>query len=223
MATYQPVRRRPRKTRRRSRRLPSMHWGWYVTIPTALYVAIKTWPVQTGAILAVLATATILNVARPARLTGLFNRIQRIAALMPARRAIPSTRTLARFQKMHPARFEHAIADLAKEDRTAVHSADPQGGANDRGADVLVRLHDGRRILIQCKRYTGKNKVNSQDVQKVNGTWRDIHGCDLAVIVTTTGFTRDAIDTNLMLPTPLRLIDGNALVTWANGGQPPWN
>ncbi|MFI2620378.1 restriction endonuclease [Streptomyces sp. NPDC018584] len=215
MATYQPVRRRTRKTRRCGYRLPNLHWGWYVAAPIALYIAAKTWPVPVLGALISLAALLILKAVRPA---SLFSRLDRLRA---RRRALPRTnRTLARFQSMQPTRFERAIADLANED-DAVHSAIPQGGSNDRGADVLVHMRDGRRILIQCKRYTGTNKVTSDDVQKVNGTWRDIHGCDAAVIVTTTGFTRSAIDTNLMLRTRLRLVDGANLALWANGGPSP--
>ncbi|MGV2914716.1 restriction endonuclease [Streptomyces alfalfae] len=217
MATYQPVR-RTRKTRRRGYRLPNLHWGWYAAAPIALYIAAKTWPVPVIGTLVCLAALLILKAVRPTRLAGLFSRLDRLHA---RRRALPRTnRTLARFQSMQPTRFERAIADLANED-DAVHSAIAQGGSNDRGADVLVHMRDGRRILIQCKRYTGTNKVTSDDVQKVNGTWRDIHGCDAAVIVTTTGFTRSAIDTNLMLHTRLRLVDGTNLALWANGGPSP--
>ncbi|MEW2393055.1 restriction endonuclease [Streptomyces venezuelae] len=213
MATYQPARRKSRRPR-----LRDLHWGWYITIPAALYAAARAWPVPVICVLVLLAAFLILEAVGPARLYGL---CARLAILAGGRRAQPRNgRTLAQFRGMHPTRFEHAIAELAEED-DAVHRAFPQGGANDRGADVLVHMHDGRRILIQCKRYTGTNKVTSDDVQKVNGTWRDIHRCDAAVIVTTTGFTRSAVQTNNMLRTPLRLVDGPNLALWASGGPSP--
>lgn len=215
MATYQPARRRTRKIRRL--RLRHIHPGWYIAVPIALYAAARTWPIPFLCTVTAIAALLILNAVRPARLTALLSRLRHLTG----RRTQNLThKTLTRYQKMPPTRFEQAIADLATRDE-AVHSATPQGGANDRGADVLVHMHDGRRILIQCKRYTGKNKVTSDDVQKVNGTWRDIHRCDAAVIVTTTGFTRSALETNAMLRTRLRLVDGNNLALWTHGGPSP--
>ncbi|KRB68059.1 hypothetical protein ASE03_29330 [Kitasatospora sp. Root187] len=58
------------------------------------------------------------------------------------------------------------------------------GGAGDLAADVLATTPTGKRILIQAKRYGSRTFVGSQDVQKVNGTYRDVHRCDLAVVVT---------------------------------------
>jgi restriction system protein len=122
---------------------------------------------------------------------------------------------------MNPAQFEQAIAELAREHPT-VHTAMAVGQANDRGADVLITLVDGRRILIQCKKYRPGNNVGSETIQTINGVYQDIHHCHAAAIVTTAGFTRAAVDTNAMLPTPIRLINGDALVQWANGGHAPW-
>lgn len=59
-------------------------------------------------------------------------------------------------------------------------------------ADVLAATPAGQRILIQAKRYGPRTFVGSQDVQKVNGTYRDVHRCDLAVVVTTSAFTKAA-------------------------------
>lgn len=117
--------------------------------------------------------------------------------------------------------FEYAIAELARQHPT-VHSAHRVGGANDRGADVIATLHDGRRILIQAKHYRSGHNVGSDTIQLINGVYRDIHHCDHAVIVTTAGFTASAIQTNALLPAPIRLIDGHALERWANGGPTPW-
>lgn len=219
MVSLNPPTRRPRPARGRA--LRNLPWTWYLTGAVILIVAVKTWPVLILVALAVAAMAVILNAIGPDRLAGLFTRIDRRGVRCPAFLR-GAARPLTLFEGMSPSHFEHAIAQLSAESPD-VRSASVHGGANDRGRDVLVRLDDGRRILIQCKRYTGTNKVTSQDVQKLNGTWRDIHRCDLAVIVTTSGFTRSAIDTNLLLPTPIRLIDGTGLTAWATGGPAPWN
>jgi restriction system protein len=66
------------------------------------------------------------------------------------------------------------------------------GGANDLGADVIATTPDGRRIVIQAKRYQRHRTVGSQAVQVVNGTYQHQHGAHLAAIVTTATFTKPA-------------------------------
>lgn len=205
-------------TRTRRRRLPRLGWGW-AGVAIVILGAVRTWPIWTALAISLPAGAVIVRAIRPRRLNRLWGLLDRAAA---RRRTLPNRgRTLDTFQHMRPDQFEHAIAELAQEHPT-VHRAHVVGGANDRGADVLVDLKDGRRILIQCKRYRNGNNVTSEDVQKTNGTYRDIHHCDQAVIVTTARFTWSAIETNAMLPQQIRLIDGGALVLWANGGPTPW-
>lgn len=223
-ATHHPARRtrRPRTRSARPRGL-RLGWGWVFAVLVMVGIA-KTWPLYTALTVILLSGGLILRAIRPARLVRLWNGLDSLA---DRRRALPATgrgtRTLQQFLAMHPDRFEQAIADLALEDRDRVHSAQRVGGANDRGADVLVQLKDGRRVMIQCKRYRSGNNVTSEDVQKTNGTYRDIHNCHSAVIVTTAAFTRDAFHTNTLLPQPIRLIDGTALTAWANGHTPaPW-
>ncbi|MFD8384225.1 restriction endonuclease [Streptomyces sp. NPDC059679] len=215
-----------RTARRRATRLHLSLTGWTLTL-FAIYVCARTWPIQTASTAIALALAGTVTVRRSSRARRIRGR-GRFPIALPARlvRRIPRTRApratdLADYLALDPADFEHAIARLALRD-PHVRSATPQGGSDDRGLDVLVRLHGGRRILIQCKRYGPRNRVTSEDVQKTNGTYRDIHGCDLAVIVTTSGYTRSAFQTNTMLARPLLLVDGQALMAWTAGGPPPW-
>ncbi|MFB7393564.1 restriction endonuclease [Streptomyces sp. NPDC056191] len=51
---------------------------------------------------------------------------------------------------------------------------------------------DGRRLVIQCKRYRDSNKVGSQDLQRFGGTCFTVHGADVAAVVTTSTFTKPA-------------------------------
>lgn len=214
---------RPRARRRIRARLRRLHWGWKVTALLVAAAAIRTWTTQILTAL-VVTTAIGITVAALYGRHSLRTRIRRTNGQLA--RWIPRPRVaqhadLADYLALDPTAFEHAIADLALRD-PAVRSAIPQGGSNDRGLDVLVGLRDGRRILIQCKRYGPRRNVNSEDVQKTNGTYRDIHHCALAVIVTTSGYTRDAIQTNTMLANQLLLVDGPALAAWTAGGPPPW-
>lgn len=212
---------RTRKTSTRPHhrlRLPRLGWGWTIVALTAYGVA-KTWPILTSLTIALIGALLILRAIRPRRLAPLLNRIGTISLHRPA---LPNRRTLEQFHRMTPTRFEQAIAELAAEHPDVAH-AKAVGQANDRGADVLVTLHNGRRILIQCKHYKPGNNVGSDTVQTINGVYRDIHHCHTAAVVTTAGYTRAAYETTAMLPQPIRLIDGIALTAWANGtGPTPW-
>jgi len=139
----------------------------------------------------------------------------------PLRPRTPAAGGLAQYRAMAPTAFEDAIAALARRSPD-VARATRAGGSNDRALDVLVQLRDGRRILIQCKRYTGN--VGAPALYQVNGTYRSTHRCQMAVVVTTAGFTRSALEWNASLPRAerLRLVDGPALMAWARGGPPPW-
>ncbi|WP_329376064.1 restriction endonuclease [Streptomyces sp. NBC_01483] len=219
-ATHSTVRRTRRPARsRRQYRLPRLGWWWGGVTLIGMGVA-KTWPALTIAAVALTGIILILRAVRPRRLTRILERISIPTLYRPALPA-RGRRTLDAFHRMTPARFEQAIAELAQNDPDVLQAI-AVGQANDRGMDVHVHLTDGRRILIQCKHHEPSNNVGSPVVQTINGVYRDIHHCHEAAIVTTAGFTRAAIETNTMLPRPIRLINGDALVQWANGGLPPW-
>jgi restriction system protein len=214
--------RRTRKTSTRPvrrRQLPRLGWGW-AGVAIVVFGIAKTWPLYTAIAVVLLAVGLVIAARQPA---WLGRATRRLPAIHFNRTRLPARghRTLDAFHRMTPARFEHAIAELALEDHN-VHSAQQVGQANDRGADVIVHMRDGRRILVQCKKYRPGNNVGSETIQTINGVYRDIHGCHQAVIVTTAGYTRSAADTNAMLHHPIRLVDGPQLEAWANGGRPPW-
>lgn len=214
-----------RRTRRtptrpqRTIRLPRLGWGWIAVALTIIVIA-KTWPLYTAITVVLTAVGLITAARQPAWLQHAASRLPTITL---HRTHLPNRghRTLTTLQRLNPTHFENAIAELALED-PSVHTATRVGGTNDRGADVIAHLYDGRRILIQCKRYRTGHNVGSDTVQTINGVYRDIHHCHQAVIVTTAHFTPAAYDTNARLPHPIRLIDGPALTAWANGGPPPW-
>lgn len=219
-----PRKPRPRVTRRPARRrraLPANPGYWALGIAAGGYLAVKTWPVQSVIVLILLAATAVTAVVGPARARRVLAGVGRAVERRPALPR-PGTRTIAEFQRMSPAHFEQAIAELAAE-HPSVASAAVVGGSNDRGMDVRVKLANGTDVLIQCKRYRLGNNVTSEEVMKVNGTYRDIHRCQQAAIVTTSDFTRSAYDTSGMLQQRIRLIPGEDLLAWANGGTPPWN
>jgi restriction system protein len=203
----------------RYRRLPRLTPTTWALTTGGLLIATITWPWLVGSLTAVTAVALITRAIRPARLNPLWRTLDLIAE---HRRTLPTgPRTLHHFQRLTPTGFERAIAELALE-HPDIHSAAHTGGSGDNGADVLLQHIDGTRTLIQTKLYRPGNNVGSDTIHTTNGVYRDLHGCQRAVIVTTAGYTKSALDTNMRLPQPIRLVDGPALVAWANGAIPPW-
>ncbi|MFE6721312.1 restriction endonuclease [Streptomyces albidoflavus] len=123
------------------------------------------------------------------------------------------------FAALDPDTFEEAVAALCRRDGCA--DAETAGGAGDLGADVLATAPDGRRVVIQCKRYGPENKVGSQDLQRFGGTCWSVHGAQLAVLVTTSEFTAPAEE--YAEASGIRCVDGTELTAWAEGtGPAPW-
>ncbi|MFF1298157.1 MULTISPECIES: restriction endonuclease [unclassified Streptomyces] len=216
--------RRTRKTstrRARRHRLPTIGIGAAAITLLVLYAAIRTWPVQAGVLAVLIAAVAIARAIRPARLNRLWRGVDWIAE---RRRALPARgrRTLNAFHRMTPDGFEKAIAELALE-HPHVHTATHAGRTADRGVDVLVTLHTGHRILIQCKRYTpGKTNVGGPTIRETVGSVIAAN-CHAGAIITTSGFTAEAYATNGTLGhNALALVTGDNLVEWANGGRAPW-
>ncbi|GAA2450935.1 restriction endonuclease [Streptomyces macrosporus] len=120
---------------------------------------------------------------------------------------------------MAPEEFERAIAALCERD--GCRDVEVVGGAGDLGADVLATAPDGRRVVVQCKRYGETNKVGSQDVQRFGGTCWTVHGAQVAAVVTTSGFTAPAVE--YAERCGIVCVDRAALAAWSDGtGPPPW-
>ncbi len=111
--------------------------------------------------------------------------------------------------------FEQFVARLMRE--SGCRSVRVSGGSGDMGADVTGRAPDGRRVVVQCKRYTGP--LGSPHVQRFAGTARDIHGADVALLVTTGHPTRQAVD--VARRCRITLVDRAALARWVTTGIPP--
>lgn len=205
--------RRPCGKAARRRQREARAFGGLLTAVFAI-AAVTTYPVTSAIVITLVAiTALTVYLAR----TGRLRLPTRVVQAPPGN----YVHSIAAYQAMGPDDFEHAIAELARRDR-AVRDTDVSGGKNDRGLDVLVTLHDGRRIAVQCKRYATTNRVGAPAIYTANGTFRAYHRCDQAVIVTTSAFTRDAERANAELDQPLTLIDHRRLTRWLSGGRPPW-
>lgn len=134
------------------------------------------------------------------------------------RRRVDRTHALDEILALNSTTFEFFTADLLRRDGcTRVRRV---GGAGDLAADNLAVLPDGRKLLVQDKFYALTNPVGSPDLQKVGGTFRVIHGCDVAMAVTTSHFTPAAADYGRRAG--IILVDRERLAAWAAGGPPPW-
>jgi restriction system protein len=122
------------------------------------------------------------------------------------------------FLALSPGQFEEAIAGLCVRD--GCRDVRVVGGAGDLAADVLATAPDGRRVLIQCKRYAIGRRVGSPEVQRVGGTYAIVHRADLAIVVTTASYTAEA--TGYARTAGIRLVDGDELAAWAAASRPPW-
>ncbi|TQE33030.1 restriction endonuclease [Streptomyces ipomoeae] len=196
--------RRPRKRASLGNRITG-----YVLAAIALFLFLRANPVVAWALgaLLLLAVAAAIVIWRHRR--------------SRRRRLIDGVRTLHEFRSMLPADFEHAVAALCRRDGCS--SVQVVGGSGDLGADVVATTPDGRRVVIQCKRYAAHNLVGSPDAQRVGGTARQVHGADEVAIVTTSGFTTEAVAYAALPQVNIHLVNGEGLIRWqADGWQPPW-
>ncbi|MGW2933955.1 restriction endonuclease [Streptomyces sp. NPDC001156] len=130
------------------------------------------------------------------------------------------SREIARYHTLGPTEFEHAIAYLCQRDGCT--NVQVNGGAGDLGADVTATSPDGRRLVIQCKRYGPTHKVGSPEMQRFGGTCYTVHHAHIPVMVTTSTFTQQA--EAYAVAQRISLYDEQALAGWASQtGPAPWH
>ncbi|WDG27714.1 restriction endonuclease [Streptomyces sp. CA-278952] len=119
--------------------------------------------------------------------------------------------------ELDPYAFEEAVAALCRRDGCA--DAEVVGGAGDLGADVLATTPDGRRLVVQCKRYGPGNRAGSQELQRFGGTCYAVHEADVALVVSTGGFTEPALD--YAEQCAILCYGPEELAAWNEGAAPP--
>ncbi|WP_455713372.1 restriction endonuclease [Streptomyces zhihengii] len=128
---------------------------------------------------------------------------------------------LPQLDALHHTRFEEAVRDLMRRD--GCRDAQRVGGGGDLGADVKATDPFGRRWVVQCKhRRDGLagSAVGTPDLQVLNGTARQVHGADIAVIVTNGRVTAPAVA--FAQQQRLHVVDRHTLALWAAGSRPLW-
>ncbi|MGW5751638.1 restriction endonuclease [Nocardia rhamnosiphila] len=134
-------------------------------------------------------------------------------------RAQDHLRAVLPFHSMDDKQFEHALASLCRS--AGCRDVEVSGGAGDRGADVVATTADGRRLIVQAKRYSINRAVGDREMQQFVGGISTWHNYDVAVLITTSRFTRSARQTAER--TGIRLVDNTTLAKWNAGTIPaPW-
>ncbi|MEV7794892.1 restriction endonuclease [Streptomyces sp. NPDC087512] len=117
--------------------------------------------------------------------------------------------------------FEFAIRDLMRRDGC---QAEQRGGAGDNACDVRAVDPMGRVWVIQCKHRRDGDRGSAVGVgvlQQVNGTARQVHGADVAVVLTNGRFSSKAIPWGA--EHRIHLVDRRLLGEWAAGSRPLWD
>ncbi|MFD0020743.1 restriction endonuclease [Streptomyces sp. NPDC058382] len=128
---------------------------------------------------------------------------------------------LPQLDTLHHRDFEYAVRDLMRRDGCA--DARQIGGAGDNGADVLATDPLGRSWVIQCKHRKDGDRgsaVGTPDLQRVNGTARQLYGADVVLVVTNGRFSTRCPPLAAQLH--MHLVDRRTLAAWAGGSRPLW-
>jgi hypothetical protein len=107
-----------------------------------------------------------------------------------------------------PDQFERVTADML----TAAGWTDVavSGGAGDLQADVTGVSPLGRRTVVQCKRYGEGNNIGSPEIQSFIGMVNVHHRAHLGMFVTTSSFTKPAVD--LAFQHGIVMVDGEGVI-----------
>ncbi|MGW8667741.1 restriction endonuclease [Streptomyces niveus] len=183
-------------------------------LAVALMVAVVNWLLAHWWILVVIGALAVLAGG------GWFYQ-RRQAARWEAVRVRGLRYGLDQLDALHHTQFEDAVRELMRRD--GCPNAVRVGGGGDLGADVKATDPYGRRWVIQCKhRRAGLagSAVGTPDLQVLNGTARQIHGADVAVIVTNGRVTAPAVA--FAEQQRLHVVDRRTLAAWASGSRPLW-
>lgn len=204
---------RRRRLKKRTRK-QLQGWGAVVAVAAVVWVA-GHWSLVWPVLVAVLAAAVVGGggwaLWRAHRLAVGQDRAWRAQEEARAREL-----SMAEVDALSWQDFERYVAELCRRDgcRDVVVS----GKSGDLGADVVGYLADGRKLVVQVKKYAAHRSVGSQDMQKFVGTARLEHGADVALFVTTSrSFTKDAL--GLALRQDIVALHRDLLGAWVKGAH----
>lgn len=121
---------------------------------------------------------------------------------------------IASLQKMNPLDFEEYILNLYNK---IWYSLKDTPSVGDDGADGIGKDSKGNKMIIQIKRYADDNTIGSPQIRDFIGSMA-FHGVKHGVFLTTSYFTKPAIQTTLELGWDLQieLVDKDGLLKLLN-------
>ncbi len=206
-----PVRRRP--TRRSKKQEEQGGLLVLVVLAVGLVIAVVQWLLAHWWVLVALAVVT-------AAAGAVWRQRQQQRAAWARVRAQAFRLRIAELDALDHRAFEFAVRDLMRRDGC---KAEQLGGAGDNACDVRAVDPAGRVWAIQCKHRRDGDQGSAVGVgvlQQVNGTARQIHGADVAVVLTNGRFSSKAIPWGRQ--NRIHLVDRRVLGEWAAGSRPLW-
>ncbi|MFF0079793.1 restriction endonuclease [Streptomyces canus] len=137
-------------------------------------------------------------------------RLQRLEGVRDDR---PTVGVMAAMDAMNGRTFEHHIAKLLRRDGCT--NVTVQGGHGDRGIDVSGLTADGRRLVVQCKRFAPYLNITSPDMQRFVGAAKVLHSAEVALFVATCPFTSEAL--SIAAETGITVVHRGLLEQWSAG------
>ncbi|MBM7090873.1 restriction endonuclease [Streptomyces sp. NPDC056956] len=209
MAARRWHRRLKKRTRRRLQGLAA------VVAAAAVVWAVRNWSVVWPVLVSVLAAA-VLGGAGWKLLRAHRNAVGEDRAWRAQEEARARELSMAEVDALSWQEFEAYVADLCRRDGCT--KVEVSGKSGDLGADVVGYLADGRKLVVQCKKYAPHRSVSSQDMQKFVGTARPEHGADVALFVTTCRtFTKAAL--GLAVRQDIVALHRDLLGAWVKGAH----
>lgn len=212
MAARQKRRRRSRL--RKSTRRKVQYWGLFLAAVAVVWLVANwtsVWPV-----LVVLLAVAVVGGAGWAVLRAHRRAVDGDRRWRAQEEAKSRELSMAQVDALSWQEFEHYIADLCRRDGCT--QVVVSGKSGDLGADVVGYLADGRKLVVQVKKYAAERSVSSQDMQKFVGTARLEHGADVALFVTTCrAFTKAAL--GLAVRQDIVAVHRDLLGAWVKGAH----
>ncbi|MEU0945937.1 restriction endonuclease [Streptomyces canus] len=137
-------------------------------------------------------------------------RLQRLEGVRDDR---PTVGVMAAMDAMNGRTFEHHIAKRLRRDGCT--DVVVKGGQGDRGVDVIGLTADGRRLVVQCKRFAPYLNITSPDMQKFVGAAKVLHSAEVALFVATCPFTSEAL--SIAAETGIIVVHRGQLEEWSAG------
>jgi len=207
------ARRRRRRLKKQARR-QLQGWGAVGALAAAVWVA-GHWSVAWPILVAVLAAAVVSG-AGWTLLRAHRHAVGQDRAWRAQEEAKARELSMAEVDALSWQEFETYVAELCRRDGCT--KVVVSGKSGDLGADVVGYLADGRKLVVQCKKYAPQRSVSSQDMQKFVGTARLEHGADVALFVTTCRtFTKAALA--LALRQDIVALHRDLLGSWVKGAH----